>query len=356
MCRVVVADDEEVVLDGLVLALDSAPDIQVVGRAASGGQALSLAVMLSPDVLVVDLRMRDLGGLALARRLRDAGRCAPRILAVTSCADRALLVEAWALGVRGLLLKTSAASDLLYAVRKVAAGGAVVDSQLVTDVLDHLARFRDPATMAFERRWQQLTERERRAVIGVSQGLTNLAIAQRLGVAEGTVKSHVSRALGKLQLRNRAHVAAVFNRVRQVRGPWEPGVRGSDQGGGSADLPVSSWTEFMTSGMARQEMRPPRSYGTSRRAGRGATRAPRPLRDQWSHDVNDRGALPRHPASGLPVARFGHRAPGRAMPTGTSRPSRSRRLPGSGKSRPASSARARSCRSGACPAFAGVGP
>ncbi|MFK0292936.1 response regulator [Streptomyces sp. NPDC090442] len=211
------ADDEEVVLDGLVLALDSAPDIRVVGRAASGDQALSLAAVLAPDVLVVDLRMPDIGGLALARRLRDAGRPAPRILAVTSYADRALLVEAWALGVRGLLLKTSAASDLLYAVRKVAAGGAVVDSQLVTDVLDHLARFRDPATMAFERRWQQLTEQERRAVTGVSQGLTNLAIAQRLGVAEGTVKSHVSRALGKLQLRNRTQAAAVFNRARQVR-------------------------------------------------------------------------------------------------------------------------------------------
>lgn len=219
MCRVVVADDEEVVLDGLSRVLDADPDIEVVGRAASGGQALSLTVVLVPDVLVVDLRMRDMGGLAVARRLRDNGRTTPRVLAVTSYADQALLVDAWAAGVRGLLIKTSAPADLRYAVRKVAAGGVVVDSLLAADMLDHLARLRDPATEAFERHWEQLTDQEKRAVIGASQGLTNLAIAHRLGVAEGTVKSHVSRAMGKLRLRNRAHVAAVFSRVRQLHGP-----------------------------------------------------------------------------------------------------------------------------------------
>ncbi|MGP3691557.1 response regulator [Streptomyces sp. IBSNAI002] len=218
MCRVVVADDEEVVLDGLIRVLCTDPRIEVVGRAVTGGQALSLSVVLSPDVLVVDLRMRDMGGLAVARRLRDAGRSRTRVLAVTSVADRTLLVDAWSAGVRGVLIKSSAPSDLLYAVLKVAAGGVVVDSLLASDVLDHLARFKDPATEAFERRWEQLTPQEKRAVEGASQGLTNLAIAQRLGVAEGTVKSHVSRALGKLQMRNRAHVAAVFNRVPEMRG------------------------------------------------------------------------------------------------------------------------------------------
>ncbi|MGW5115898.1 response regulator [Streptomyces noursei] len=221
------ADDEEVVLDGLARVLDAAPDVQVVGRAASGRQALSLAVVLSPDVLVVDLRMRDMGGLAVARRLRDTGRTLPRVLAVTSYADRALLVDAWAAGVRGVLIKTSAPSDLQYAVQKVAAGGVVLDSVLAADMLDHLAaRLRDPIAEEFERRWEQLTEQEKRAMIGASQGLTNLAIAQRLGVAEGTVKSHVSRALGKLRMRNRAHVAAVFNRVRQTHamaGAHDPG-------------------------------------------------------------------------------------------------------------------------------------
>lgn len=220
MCRVVVADDEEVVLDGLISVLCTDPGIDVVGRAGTGGQALSLSVVLSPDVLVVDLRMRGMGGLAVARRLRDAGRPHTRVLGVTSVADRAVLVDAWSAGVRGLLMKTAAPSDLLYAVQKVAAGGVVVDSLLATDVLDHLARRKDPVTEAFERRWEQLTPQEKRAVTGASQGLTNLAIAQRLGVAEGTVKSHVSRALRKLQMRNRAHVAAVFNRVGEMRGPY----------------------------------------------------------------------------------------------------------------------------------------
>lgn len=140
MYRVVVADDEQAVLDGLTEVLRCDPDIEVVGSAASGAQALSMVTVHSPDVLVIDLRMPDIGGLAVARRLRDAGRRRPFVLALTSYADQPILLDAWALGIRGLLLKTSAPADLLYAVRTVAAGGVVVDSYLVRGMLDHLSR------------------------------------------------------------------------------------------------------------------------------------------------------------------------------------------------------------------------
>lgn len=215
MYQVVVADDEATVLDGLVAVLRTDPDIEVVGHTTSGGDALSLAVVLSPDVLILDLRMPDMGGLAISRRLLDAGRTRPGVLALTSHADQSLLMEAWAAGVRGLLLKTSAPSDLLHAVHKVARGGVVVDSLLTQEVLDRLARSRHPAADDFERRWVRLTPQEKRAVMGASQGFTNQVIADDLGVAEGTVKSHISRAMGKLNMRNRTHIAAVFSRMRE---------------------------------------------------------------------------------------------------------------------------------------------
>ncbi|MGP3691527.1 response regulator [Streptomyces sp. IBSNAI002] len=142
------ADDEQAVLDGLTEVLRCDPDIDVVGCASSGAQALSLATVHSPDVLVIDLRMPDMGGLAVARQLREAGRRRPFILALTSYADQPILLAAWALGIRGLLLKASGPADLHYAVRTVAAGGVVVDSCLVRGMLDHLSGANTPSPEA----------------------------------------------------------------------------------------------------------------------------------------------------------------------------------------------------------------
>ena len=210
MIRVVLADDQALVRDGLTALLSAAPDIMVVGEAADGEQAVHLAEELAPDVVVLNVRMPGMDGLTAAGRIlgqRPARALppGPRVLMLTTFDLDEYVYEALGVGVSGFLLKDASGPELISAVRVVAAGDALLAPSVTRRLIVRFAgrrrqeRTRPQATAL-------LTVRETEVVRLVARGLSNAEIAAELVVAEQTVKTHVGRVLTKLQLRDRAQV------------------------------------------------------------------------------------------------------------------------------------------------------
>ena len=199
----VVADDHPAVLDAVASYLQ-ARGIDVIGRAQDGEEALALIEVRRPGVVLADLRMPKLGGIELARRLRNARNDVPLIL-YSGYGDRALLLEALDVGVQGFVLKEAPLDDLLRAVETVAAGGTYVDpvlaGALAASASEHVP---------------QLTQRERDVLRLLADGLSNEEIGKRLFISAETVRTHLRKAMDKLGAETRTQAVALALREHLI--------------------------------------------------------------------------------------------------------------------------------------------
>ncbi len=200
MTRVVVVDDQELVREGFALILDAQEDLEVVGTAADGVEALALCRTERPDVVLLDLRMPRLDGLAVLPRLR-AEVPDTRVLVLTTFPDDEYVVRALRSGASGFLLKDSPRGSLVTAVRSVAAGEVVLDESVTGPLVAGLpdAKRATPHTAAVSR----MTTREHDVLRCVARGLTNAETAAELHISETTVKTHLGRLLTKWGARDR---------------------------------------------------------------------------------------------------------------------------------------------------------
>ena len=204
MIRVAVVDDQQLVRSGFVVLLRSSPGIEVVGEAGDGAGAWELCRRTSPDVVLMDVRMPVLDGLAATRRVTSDPRCArTHVVVLTTFDEDALVHEALRAGASGFLLKDTRPEQLLEAVRVVAAGDALLAPSVTRRLIERFAALPSaPATPVDD----GLTDREREVLVAVSEGLSNQEVADRLHMGYGTVKTHVGHLLTKLECRDRAQL------------------------------------------------------------------------------------------------------------------------------------------------------
>jgi DNA-binding NarL/FixJ family response regulator len=205
--RVVIADDQGMVRSGFTTLLNSEPDIEVVGEAVNGQEAVARAVQLRPDVILMDVRMPVMDGLQATRQITamDGG---PRVLVLTTFDLDDYVYQALRWGASGFLLKDASARELAEAVRVVAAGDGLLSPSVTRRLIAEFARMGAPRGPS-RKTLQDLTERETEVLALVARGLSNAEIAGRLVVAEQTVKTHVSRVLMKLGLRDRTQAVVL---------------------------------------------------------------------------------------------------------------------------------------------------
>lgn len=208
--RVLIADDQVMVRQGFTVLLNAEPDIEVVGQAVDGADAIAQVAELAPDVVLMDIRMPGVGGIEATRRLTEPVGATVKVLVLTTFDLDEYVYEALRAGASGFLLKDASADELAHAVRVVAAGDALLAPNITKRLIGEFSRVTAAAPRAPLRdRVGDLTERETEVLTLIAQGLSNAEIAARLVVAEQTVKTHVSRILFKLGLRDRTQ-AAVF--------------------------------------------------------------------------------------------------------------------------------------------------
>jgi DNA-binding NarL/FixJ family response regulator len=200
--RIVLVDDQELVRTGFRMVLDAQPDMTVVGEAADGQAAVEFARTHSADVMIMDARMPRMDGVAATRQIRQAGD-RPRVLMLTTFDLDEYAFAALKAGASGFLLKDVPPEELLFAIRAVHSGDAVVAPSTTRRLIDRFAPMLPAGDGHAPPELAGLTDREREVLILVAHGLSNAELAQRLFVSEATVKTHVGRILAKLGLRDR---------------------------------------------------------------------------------------------------------------------------------------------------------
>jgi DNA-binding NarL/FixJ family response regulator len=207
--RVVVADDQQVVRLGLTQIINSEPDLEVVGEAAHGDAAVELALELRPDVVLTDVRMPLMDGIAATRAIGE--RCPEvRVLVITTFNLDEYVVGALRAGAAGFLLKDVEPPELIAAIRTVVRGDALVAPAATRALIDHaLSQPDEPAGAVDRSVLGPLSEREREVLRLLARGLSNAQVADALFLSEATVKSHVSNLLTKLQLRSRVQAVVL---------------------------------------------------------------------------------------------------------------------------------------------------
>jgi DNA-binding NarL/FixJ family response regulator len=215
--RVVIADDQELVRTGFRMILKAEPDIEVVGEAGDGAEAIELAQALRADVVLMDIRMPGVDGLEATRRL-IAKAPHTRVLILTTFDLNEYVYEALRAGASGFLLKDAPAAQLVTAIRVVADGEALLAPSITRRLIAEFARRPSPSAKPDE--MKELTARELEVLRLLARGLSNAEIAKKLFVSDATVKTHVARVLRKLALRD--HVQAVV--LAYESGLVQPGV------------------------------------------------------------------------------------------------------------------------------------
>ncbi|MFE0381006.1 response regulator [Streptomyces inhibens] len=215
--RVLIADDQMMVRQGFTVLLNAEPGIEVIGQAVDGLDAVAKAAELAPDVVLMDIRMPELGGIEATRRITGPAGATVKVLVLTTFDLDEYVYEALRAGASGFLLKDASADELAQAVRVVASGEALLAPNITKRLIAEFSRVTRAPRPPLKDRVGDLTERETEVLSLIAQGLSNAEIAERLVVAEQTVKTHVSRILVKLGLRDRTQAAVYGYETGLVR-------------------------------------------------------------------------------------------------------------------------------------------
>ena len=213
--RVLLVDDQELMRMGFRMVLNAQEDLEVIGEAADGVDAVKLAEELRPDVVLMDVRMPRLDGVEATKQITEAGTA--KVLVMTTFDMDEYALSALRNGASGFLLKDTPPADLVSALRAVASGDAVVSPSVTKRLLDRFlgpaggGELRDASVL------DVLTEREREVLVLIAKGLSNTELAQKLFLSEATVKTHVGRILAKLELRDRVQAVVLAYETGLVR-------------------------------------------------------------------------------------------------------------------------------------------
>ena len=223
MTTVMLVDDQELLREGMRMMVDAQPDLEVVGQAGDGVEAVARAEELRPDVIVMDIRMPVLDGVEATRLIcqDQTAPGGPRVIVLTTFDLDEYVVAALRAGASGFLLKDAAPADILAAIRVVAAGEALLAPSVTRRLIDRFTTRPEIANLAPPPGLDGLTEREREVMGLIVRGLSNAEIGAALFLSEATVKTHVGRVLMKLGVRDRVHLVI----LAYERGLVEPGNR-----------------------------------------------------------------------------------------------------------------------------------
>ncbi|GAA3134683.1 response regulator transcription factor [Planomonospora alba] len=208
MIKVVVVDDQILVRAGFSALIRATPDLEVAGEASGGREAVALAAAVRPDVILMDVRMPDLNGIAATERILAAGHAPPKVLILTTFDLDEYVYDALRAGASGFLLKDTPPERLIAAIRTIAAGDMLFAPTVTRRLVEAYTRGRDSA-LAPQAGLEALTSREVEVLRLVGRALSNAQIAGELCVSEATVKTHLNRAMSKLGLSSRAQAVAL---------------------------------------------------------------------------------------------------------------------------------------------------
>ncbi|GGW54787.1 response regulator [Streptomyces xantholiticus] len=213
--RVLIVDDQIMVREGFSVLLNAMPDIEVIGEAVNGREAVSKVAELTPDVVLMDIRMPELNGIDATREI-VAAHPGAKVLVLTTFDLDEYVYQALRAGASGFLLKDASARQLADGVRVVAAGEALLAPTVTRRLITEFSKLSETPRPAAMTQVADLTERETEVLVLIAQGLSNAEIASHLVVAESTIKTHVSRVLVKLGLRDRTQAAVFAYEARLV--------------------------------------------------------------------------------------------------------------------------------------------
>ena len=221
MIRVLIVDDQSLVRAGFRMILEAETDVEVVGEAADGAEALNAARELEPDVILMDVRMPNVDGLEATRQLLDGKAEGPRVLILTTFDLDEYVYEALRVGASGFLLKDTPPEQLVDAIHVVANGEALLSPVITRRVIEEFVRRPPDSVRKTSPALEELTARELEILRYIARGLSNAEIAKAAFVSETTVKTHVAHVLMKLRLRDRVQ-AVVFAYENGVVAPGDP--------------------------------------------------------------------------------------------------------------------------------------